>query len=310
MRQLFLGVGTALVTPFGRDDSIDFETFGQLIDRQMEAGISALIACGTTGEPSTLSDAEQDGVIGYTVGRADGRAVVVAGIGGNDTKRVCRRAAAARKLGANAVLAVTPYYNKTTQAGLIEHFTRVADAAQIPVILYNVPSRTGLNLLPETALRLAEHPLVAGLKEASADLRQITQGAQLLDGRLAIYCGNDENTFTALALGAKGVISVASNLLPGAVKAIADSFFAGDIAQSRQRQMRLNPLIDALFLEVSPAPVKQALWAVGLGSARVRPPLTRMEPANRERLHKALEDWFENVFPPEKAEIRGYETEE
>ena len=292
MHVLFTGVGTALVTPFAADDSIDFETLGCLIDRQIASEIPALVVCGTTGEPATMTEAEQDDLIGFTVERAAGRALVIAGVGGNDTKRVCRRAQTARNLGADAILAVTPYYNKTTQAGLIEHFTRVADAAEIPVVLYNVPSRTGLNLLPETAMRLSGHPMIVALKEANPDLRQMTEGARLLAGKMAVYCGNDEHSFSALALGADGVISVASNLVPEAVKAVTDRFFAGDIEGSRALQLQLNPLVDALFLEVSPIPVKEALAAVGLGNGKTRPPLVAMGDLNREKLLVELRHWF------------------
>jgi 4-hydroxy-tetrahydrodipicolinate synthase len=292
VKALFSGVGTALVTPFAADDSIDFETFGRLIDRQIAAGIPALIVCGTTGEPATMTEAEQDEAIGFTVKRAAGRALVIAGVGGNDTKRVCRRSQNARSLGADAILAVTPYYNKTTQAGLIEHFTRVADAAELPVVLYNVPSRTGLNLLPETAMRLSGHPLIRALKEANADLRQMNEDARLLTGRMAVYSGNDEHAFTAMALGANGVISVASNLVPEAVKGIVDSFLKGDIEGSRSRQLLLNPLIDALFLEVSPIPVKEALAAIGFGNGKTRPPLVPMDAANSKKLLAELIHWF------------------
>lgn len=305
MKPLFSGVGTALVTPFASDDSIDFELFGRLIDRQIDAGIPALIVCGTTGEPATMSEAEQDAVIGYATGRAAGRAKVIAGVGGNDTRRVCRRAQAAKKLDADAILAVTPYYNKTSQAGLIEHFTRVADAAEMPVVLYNVPSRTGLNLLPETAMRLAGHPFIVALKEANADLRQMTEGARLLSGKMAVYCGNDEHTFTALALGADGVISVASNLVPEAMKAITDAFFAGDIAGSRALQLALNPLIDALFLEVSPVPVKEALACIGFGNAKTRPPLVPMSDANREKLFAEMASWFQKVSHTATSAVTG-----
>ncbi len=298
MQALFTGVGTALVTPFASDDSIDFETLGRLIDRQIASEIPALIACGTTGEPATMTEAEQDELIGFVVERAAGRAIVIAGVGGNDTKRVCRRSQTARNLGADAILAVTPYYNKTTQAGLIEHFTRVADAAEIPVVLYNVPSRTGLNLLPETAMRLAGHPMIVALKEANPDLKQMTEGARLLAGKMAVYCGNDEHSFSALALGADGVISVASNLVPDAVKAVTDRFFSGNIDESRALQLQLNPLIDALFLEVSPIPVKEALAVIGFGNGKTRPPLVPMGEANREKLIAELMHWFPDVRRP------------
>jgi 4-hydroxy-tetrahydrodipicolinate synthase len=292
MKQLFSGVGTALVTPFARDDSIDFDAFRRLIDRQIASGVAALIVCGTTGEPATMTDSEQDALIACAVERAGGRRPVIAGVGGNDTRRVCRRAQQARALGADAILAVTPYYNKTTQAGLVEHFTRVADAAELPVILYNVPSRTGLNLLPETARRLSDHPGIIALKEANGDLGQMTRDAQLLEGRLALYSGNDEHTFTFLALGASGVISVAANLVPEALVDVVDSFLGGDIVRSRTLQLRLNSLIDALFLEVSPIPVKEALAAVGLCGRRTRPPLVAMGADNRAKLMAELAGWF------------------
>lgn len=305
VKALFSGVGTALITPFAADDSIDFDTFGRLIDRQIEAGIPALIVCGTTGEPATMTEAEQDEAIGFTVRRAAGRAVVIAGVGGNDTKRVCRRSQTARSLGADAILAVTPYYNKTTQAGLIEHFTRVADAAELPVVLYNVPSRTGLNLAPETAMRLSGHPLIRALKEANADLRQMTEDARLLTGKMAVYCGNDEHAFTALALGADGVISVASNLVPRAVMAVVDRFRGGDIEGSRIKQLQLNPLIDALFLEVSPIPIKEALCVIGYGNGKTRPPLVPMSAANREKLLAEMTHWFPDVLKAAESASAG-----
>ena len=278
---LFTGVCTALATPF-RKGQIDEGALRGLIRRQIAAGVRALVACGTTGEASTLTDAEWERVLRVTLETARDRAIVLAGTGTNDLRRTLERARTAAALGAHAQLVVTPYYNKTTQRGLVDYYTRVADGSGLPVMLYNVPGRTGLNLLPETAARLAVHPLMIGVKEASGNLNQM---AELLRLRcLPVYCGSDEMNAPALRLGAAGVISVAANLLPEEMRRLC----AAGATEADALQQRMQPLIRALFLEVSPAPVKAALEIMGLCSAEVRSPLVPAEEATRQRLRALL----------------------
>ena len=278
---LFTGVCTALATPF-RKGQIDEGALRGLIRRQIAAGVRALVACGTTGEASTLTDAEWERVLRVTLETARDHAIVLAGTGTNDLRRTLERARTAAALGAHAQLVVTPYYNKTTQRGLVDYYTRVADGSGLPVMLYNVPGRTGLNLLPETAARLAVHPLMIGVKEASGNLNQM---AELLRLRcLPVYCGSDEMNAPALRLGAAGVISVAANLLPEEMRRLC----AAGATEADALQQRMQPLIRALFLEVSPAPVKAALEIMGLCSAEVRSPLVPAEEATRQRLRALL----------------------
>ncbi|MBQ2955816.1 MAG: 4-hydroxy-tetrahydrodipicolinate synthase [Clostridia bacterium] len=271
---LFTGSGAALVTPFA-DGKIDFDALGRLIDLQLTGGTDALVVCGTTGEPSTLTQAEKDAVLGFTLERADGRIPVIMGTGANCTAAAAAQSARAQKMGADGLLVVTPYYNKTTQPGLIAHFSAVADAVSIPVILYNVPSRTGVNLLPETAARLSEHKNILGIKEASGDITQCAELARLCGESMALYSGNDDQTLPMLALGAQGVISVAANIAPDRMHELTSSWFSGDAARSRALQLSLLPLIRQLFSEVNPIPVKAALEIMGVCRADVRLPLVR-----------------------------------
>ena len=279
----FRGCGTALVTPF-TESGPDLPALEGLIDWQIESGIDALIACGTTGEPSTMSEEERDGVIACAVKRAGGRVPVIAGVGGNDTRAVTAAAVRAEALGADAVLAVTPYYNKTTQAGLVAHFTALADASNLPVILYNVPARTGLNMTPETLSVLADHPRIAAVKEASGDIKQITEIFRLCGERLAVYSGNDDHIVPFLSLGGEGVISVVSNICPRETRELVASYGAGDADRARALQFKLNPLTDALFCEVSPIPVKTALNLMGMRAGSLRLPLVPMSADNERRL--------------------------
>lgn len=271
---LFTGSGAALVTPFA-DGKIDFDALGRLIDLQLTGGTDALVVCGTTGEPSTLTQAEKDAVLGFTLERADGRIPVFMGTGANCTAAAAAQSARAQKMGADGLLVVTPYYNKTTQPGLIAHFSAVADAVSIPVILYNVPSRTSVNLLPETAARLSEHKNILGIKEASGDITQCAELARLCGESMALYSGNDDQTLPMLALGAQGVISVAANIVPDRMHELTSSWFSGDAARSRTIQLSLLPLIRLLFSEVNPIPVKAALEIIGVCRADVRLPLVR-----------------------------------
>jgi len=287
-KALFTGCGTALITPFS-DGEIDFTALGRLIERQIEGGTDALIVCGTTGEPAALTQEEKDAVLAFAVQRADGRVPVIAGTGTNCTKIAAAQSVRAEKLGADGLLVVTPYYNKATQQGLIAHFTAVADAVDIPVILYNVPSRTGVNLLPETAARLMEHRNIQGIKEASGDISQFAELSRLCGGRSALYAGNDDQVLPMLALGAQGVISAAANAVPEQMKALVSAWFSGETKRSRELQLALLPLIRLLFSEVNPIPVKAAMEIMDLCSAEVRLPLTRFSGEKWDELQEELD---------------------
>lgn len=282
-KTVFTGAATAIVTPLN-EKGIDFEQFGRLIDWQIDEGIDAIVAVGTTGEGSTLTDAEHKEAIRFAVERAAGRVPIIAGTGSNDIAYAIELSKYAEKVGADALLLVTPYYNKATQAGLVASFTAIADAVNIPCILYNVPSRTGCNLLPKTVLTLAEHPNIVGIKEASGNISQIAELAHLAGDKIDIYSGNDDQIVPLLSLGGKGVISVLSNIMPRATHDICESFFSGNIEHSRELQLELLPLINALFSEVNPIPVKAAVSAMGYCEDYLRLPLTPMESAHREVL--------------------------
>lgn len=285
--RLFRGLGTALVTPF-RGGDVDWAAYDNLIERQIAAGTEALIVCGTTGEPAALTARERDALIRRAVEVCNGRCAVVAGTGANDTSRAIELSRQAQAAGADALLLVTPYYNKTTQAGLIAHYTAVADSVDLPMILYNVPSRTGLNLLPETAAALCRHGNICGIKEASGSISQIAELARLCGDEIALYSGSDDQTLPVLALGGQGVISVAGNVCPELMREITSRWFAGDMAGSRARQLSLLPLIGALFAEVNPIPVKAALSMLALCEADVRLPLVPATKLCRARLIDAM----------------------
>lgn len=278
-KPIFVGAATAIVTPLTAD-GIDYENFGRLIDWQIDSGIAAIVVAGTTGEGSTLTDEEHRDAIAFAVKKVAGRIPVIAGTGSNDCAYAIDLTRFACAAGADAMLVVTPYYNKATQKGLIKSFTAIADASTKPIILYNVPSRTGCNLQPKTCAVLAEHPRIAAIKEASGDLSQIAELARLVEGKMDIYSGNDDQIVPILSLGGKGVISVLSNLLPAETQAICERFLAGDVAGSRQLQLQYLPLIHALFSEVNPIPVKAAVAHMGFGENYLRLPLTPMEPQN------------------------------
>ncbi len=282
-KTVFMGAATAIITPF-KDGQVDYGAFGRLIDWQISEGISAIVAAGTTGEGSTLTDAEHREVIRFAVERAAGRVPVVAGTGSNDTAYAIELTKFACEAGADAVLLVTPYYNKATQKGLIKSFTAVADVSEKPVILYNVPSRTGCNILPETAYELSKHPNISGIKEASGDLAQVAEIAALCGDSLDIYSGNDNEIVPVLSLGGKGVISVLSNLMPAATDKMCRDYFSGNVEEARRAQLKLLPLINALFCEVNPIPVKAAMAEMGYGENELRLPLTKMEVAHEAKL--------------------------
>ncbi len=280
---IFQGVATAIVTPMTKD-GVDYSAFDRLLNWQIAEGVNALVIAGTTGEGSTLTDEEHREVLRFAVDTVKGRVPVIAGTGSNDIAYAVDLTEYACSVGCDAMLVVTPYYNKATQKGLIQSFTAIADASTKPLILYNVPSRTGCNLLPKTCLELSEHPMISAIKEASGNISQIAELASLVRGKMDIYSGNDDQIVPVMSLGGKGVISVLSNVLPRKTVEMCDAFFAGDVARSREIQLDLLPLVDALFCEVNPIPAKAAVAALGFGENYLRLPLTPMEPQNEAKL--------------------------
>ncbi len=285
---LFRGMATAIVTPMDENLAVDYEALGRFIDFQIDSGINALVTVGTTGESATLEPAEQRQVIRFTVERAAGRVPVIAGVGTNNTVHVLENVKFACEAGADGLLVVTPYYNKATQNGLIRHFTAIADAATAPVILYNVPGRTGCNLLPATVAKLAEHPRIVGIKEASGNMAQAVELFARCGDRLDVYSGEDGLTVPMMSMGGAGTISVLSNVVPRESVAMTDACLAGDFAAAAQWQCKLLPLVNALFSEVNPIPAKAAVAAMGFGQEHLRLPLTPMESPARETLFEEM----------------------
>lgn len=288
--RIFTGSGVAIVTPFN-ENGVNFDAFGKLIDFQIEQGTDAIIVCGTTGEPSTMTTQEKEAAIGFAVQHVHGRVPVVAGTGGNNTLAVIEASKRAQGLGADALLIVTPYYNKCTQAGAVAHYYAVADAVGLPIIVYNVPSRTGFNVLPETLLKMSEHPNIAGMKEASANIAQITEMFRICGDSIDIYSGNDDHVFPLLALGGQGVISVVANVAPKDTHEMVASYHRGDTDASRALQFKLNPLVKALFTEVNPIPVKAGLNLMGFNMGEPRLPLTPLSEGNLQKLRTAMADY-------------------
>ena len=280
---IFTGMATAMVTPM-TPEGVDYEALGRFIDFQLSQGISALVAVGTTGESATLSPAERKEVIRFTIDRVAGRVPVIAGTGTNNTQHAMDYSISAARDGADALLVVTPYYNKATQNGLIAHFTAIADKVDKPIILYNVPSRTGCNLLPATVEKLAEHPNIAAIKEASGNMSQVVELFARCGDKLDVYSGEDGLTVPILSMGGKGTISVLSNVVPKEAVAMTNAFFAGDVAEAARLQCRYLNLINLLFCEVNPIPAKAAVSAMGFGKEYIRLPLTPMEEDNRAKL--------------------------
>ena len=293
-KALFQGMATAMITPM-TPEGIDYDTLGRFIEFQIENGINALVVMGTTGENATIAPRDQEQVIRYTVEKVNHRIPVIAGTGCNCTTHVLEQTEIAWKCGVDGVLVVTPYYNKATQKGLIAHFTAVADASKVPVILYNVPARTGCNLLPETAAVLAKHPNIVGIKEATGNMAQMVKLRQLCGEELAIYSGEDALTVPMMSMGGAGAISVLSNVMPKEAVAMSDACLAGDFKTAAQLQCKMLPLIDALFSEVNPIPAKAAVAAMGFGQEHLRLPLTSMEDHNRENLLKEMRKLGINV---------------
>ena len=286
-KTIFTGMATALVTPM-TPEGIDYEAFGRFIDFQIDSGINALVAMGTTGENATIEHWDQTEVIRYTVDRAAGRVPVIAGTGTNNTAHVIENTKRACEAGADAVLVVTPYYNKATQSGLITHFTAVADVSTVPVILYNVPGRTGCNIQPKTLAVLAEHPNIVALKEASGNMAQFMEIMRLVGDKLDVYSGEDALTVPMMSVGGKGAISVLSNVVPAKAVAMTDAALAGNFEEAARLQLEMLPLIDALFSQVNPIPAKAAVSAMGFCQDYLRLPLTPMEEPFRSKLFEEM----------------------
>ena len=291
---IFKGMATAMVTPM-TTTGVDYEALARFIDFQLENGINALVAVGTTGESATLTPEERKEVIRFTVNRVNGRIPVIAGTGTNNTAHVLEYTKSACDNGADAVLVVTPYYNKATQNGLIAHFTAVADASEKPVIMYNVPSRTGCNLQAATVAKLAEHPMIAGIKEASGDMSQVVDIFQMAGDKLDVYSGEDGLTVPMMSMGGMGTISVLSNVVPKLSVEMTDKALAGDFAGAAELQCRMLPLIHCLFSQVNPIPAKAAASAMGFGIEHVRLPLTPMEEPFRSKLFEEMRKLGVNV---------------
>ncbi len=288
---IFTGAGVAIVTPFDENDNVNYAALAQMIDFQIEQGTDAIIICGTTGESSTLNHEEHDECIRFTVEHVAGRVPVIAGTGSNCTAEAVRLSIHAEQSGADGLLCVTPYYNKATQKGLKEYFTAIANSVSIPVIMYNVPSRTGCNILPETAVELAKTvPNITAIKEASGNISQVAKLAALADGCLDIYSGNDDQIIPLMSLGGKGVISVLSNVAPKFTHDMVAKYLEGDTAAATKMQLEAIPLCNALFCEVNPIPVKTALNMMGMNAGGFRSPLCEMEDKNKEKLRAALVD--------------------
>ncbi len=275
-KPVFVGAATALITPLN-ETGPDLVAMGRLIDMQISQGIDALVVCGTTGESATLTDREKRKVIDFTVEHTAGRVPVIAGTGTNDTAHAVKLTQMATEAGCDAALVVTPYYNKATQAGLVAHFSTIADATDKPVILYNVPSRTGVSIAPETYVKLAQHPNIKAIKEANGNISEIAKTLSLVGDSLDLYSGNDDQIIPIMALGGKGVISVLSNLMPKETSRMCHDYLSGAVDRARQAQLELLPLINALFSQVNPIPVKAALSQMGYCENLLRLPLTPME---------------------------------
>lgn len=286
-KTVFTGAATAIITPMN-ETGVDYETFARLIDWQIDSGIDAIVAAGTTGEGSTLSDEEHREVLKFVINHTAKRVPVIAGTGSNDIAYAIDLTKFACDAGADAMLVVTPYYNKATQGGLIKSFSAIADASTKPIIMYNVPSRTGCNIAPETCAVLCEHPNITAVKEACGDISHVAKTAALTKGKLDIYSGNDDQIVPIMSLGGKGVISVLSNILPRETSDMCKYYLQGDVKKSAEMQLKYLELINALFCEVNPIPIKAAMAKMGFGENRLRLPLTQMEEQNAEKLYTIM----------------------
>ncbi|MDK2815208.1 MAG: 4-hydroxy-tetrahydrodipicolinate synthase [Thermoanaerobacter sp.] len=285
---VFKGSGVAVVTPFN-EEGVNFEKLGELIEWHIKEGTDAIIICGTTGEASTMTQEEQQAAIKFTVEKVAGRIPVIAGTGSNNTAHAVEMSEYAQSAGADALLVITPYYNKTTQKGLVAHFTEIARHVDIPIIIYNVPSRTSLNMLPETYLELSKHvDNVVGVKEASGDIVQVAEIARIMGKSFEIYSGNDDQVIPIMSLGGLGVISVTANIIPAKIHEMTTAYLNGDIEKARNMQLELNPLNKALFIETNPIPVKTAMNLMGFNVGPLRLPLVEMSGKNLEYLKSVL----------------------
>ena len=291
MLNFFNGTATAMITPFGKDGGVNYAAFGRMIDFQIENGTDVLVVLGTTGEPPTMTEEEKEEVMRFSVRRATKRAKVVFGTGSNSTAHAVEASRKAEKLGADGLLAVTPYYNKCTQNGLYEYYKAIADAVSIPVICYNVPPRTGVNIRPETAARIADIENIAGIKEACGNMEQIVTTARMIRGKCDLYSGDDHLNLPILAIGGAGLISVSSNIFPRETKQLYEAVKRGDLGEANRLQDKMLPVIDLLFCEVNPIPAKAAADMIGLEGGIPRAPLTEMEPAHKEQLRAALKTY-------------------
>ncbi len=287
-KTIFTGVGTAIITPFNPDLSINYDKLGELIEFQIANHADCIVICGTTGEASTMPDAEHIAAIAYTVKKVNKRVPVIAGAGSNDTVHAIHLSKEAKAAGADALLHVTPYYNKTSQAGLIAHFNACADATDLPIVLYNVPSRTGLAIKPQTYKELSKHPNIVAVKEASGNISEIAQTAQLCGEDLTIYSGNDDQIVPLMSLGGKGVISVLSNILPKQVHDIVALYLQGNVKESLALQLKLLHLMNTMFIDVNPIPVKEAMNLMGMQVGGLRMPLTGLSQENLQKLKDVL----------------------
>lgn len=289
---IFEGAGVALITPFQENGAIDYNRLEELVEEQIAGGTDAIVACGTTGEASTMTHEEHLDVISYICQVAKKRIPVIAGTGSNCTETAVYLSQEAEKRGADGILVVSPYYNKATQKGLIAHFTAVANSVKIPMIVYNIPSRTGVNIKPATlAAMLTQVENIVGVKEATGNISEAAELMSLTDGKIDLYSGNDDQTVPLLSLGGKGVISVLSNIAPAQTHRICQEFFDGNVKESCRLQLQAIPLIKALFCEVNPIPVKAAFKLMGKSAGPLRMPLTEMEPENQEILKAAMKEY-------------------
>ena len=288
---IFKGAGVALVTPMNSDGSVNYDELEKLIEFQIKNGTDAIISCGTTGESATLSSQERNNLIEFTVKKVGRRIPVIAGTGCNNTKQALENSLSAEKLGVDGLLIVTPYYNKTSQSGLIKHYEYIADRVKTPIILYNVPSRTGVSIKPQTYLKLSKHENIVAVKEASGDISSLAETISLCKDNLAVYSGNDDQTVPILSLGGIGVISVFSNICPKECHEMVQSYFDGDTEKSKEIQLKHLKLMNAMFCDVNPIPVKEALNLMGFNTGRCRMPLDILSESNYEKLKEILKEY-------------------
>ena len=289
--EIFKGVGTAIATPF-TDNNVNYEEFGKLLEDQIDAGVSAIIVCGTTGESATMSEEEKKKLIKYAIDKNNNRIKIIVGTGSNNTMQAIEMSKYADKVGTDGLLIVTPYYNKTTQEGLIAHYKAIAHSVSSPIILYNVPSRTGVNILPQTCYELSKIDNIVGIKEASGDISQVAKIAHLCDEDFSIYSGNDDQIIPILSLGGKGVISVLSNIMPKYTVKMLNSFWEGDYIKAGNMQVEAIDIINALFCEVNPIPVKYALNQMGYDFGTPRLPLVELSDKGKEKVDKVLRKYM------------------